>query len=508
MTIRHNLVLLFGMLVGGSALAADSAAVAQQARTWRQQHEVGILREFSDLLAIPNLASDAPNIQRNAVAIQELMKKRGLTTQLLTLEDAPPIVVGDLAAPGAKRTIAFYAHYDGQPVDLAKWKSDPWKPVMRDVAGKDIDWQNAKTIDPEWRLYARSAGDDKAPIIGMLAALDALKSSGAKPSVNLRFVFEGEEEAGSPHLAQYLEKYPKVLRPDAWVLCDGPVHQSRRMELFFGARGTIDLELTVYGPIKGLHDGHYGNWVPNPIVRLTHLIDSMRDENGHILIKDFYRDVKPPGEAEKAAVAKIPDVEADLRNEFQIGGTEGEGKHLNELLLLPALNVRGIEGGHVGAKASNTIQTEARASIDFRLVPNETPESIKPLLERHVESQGYTIVRDAPDAATRAKHPKIVRIDWGAGYPPARTSLDLPLSREVIQLLTAAGHEPVLLPTVGGSIPMYLFQQPSNTPVIGFPIANHDDNQHAADENLRLQNLWDGIEVYAALFTGLDGQGR
>jgi acetylornithine deacetylase/succinyl-diaminopimelate desuccinylase-like protein len=88
--------------------------------------------------------------------------------------------------------------------------------------------------------------------------------------VNLRFVFEGEEEAGSPHLAEYLKKYPKVLRPDAWVLCDGPVHQSRKMELFFGARGTVDLELTVYGPVKGLHDGHYGNWVPNPIVRLTH----------------------------------------------------------------------------------------------------------------------------------------------------------------------------------------------------------------------------------------------
>ena len=508
MRTKNYLVLIFGLSLCGSAWAADSAAVAQEARTWRQQHEREILEEFSDLLAIPNLASDAPNIQRNAAAIQALLEKRGLTTQLLTLEGAPPIVVGDLAAPGAKRTIAFYAHYDGQPVDPAKWKSDPWKPVMRDVAGKDVDWQNAKSIDPEWRLYARSAGDDKAPIIGMLATLDALKASGVKPSANLRFVFEGEEEAGSPHLAQYLKKYPKVLRPNAWVLCDGPVHQSRRMELFFGARGTIDLELTVYGPIKGLHDGHYGNWVPNPIVRLTHLLDSMRDEDGRILIKDFYRDVTPPGAAEKAAVAKIPDVEADLRREFQIAATEGKGRHLNELLLLPALNVRGIEAGHVGEKASNTIQPEARASIDFRLVPNETPESVKPLVERHIAAQGYTIVRDVPGADARAKNSKIVRVNWGAGYPPARTSLDLPLSREVIQLLTAAGHEPVLLPTVGGSIPMYLFQQPDDTPVIGFPIANHDDNQHAADENLRLQNLWDGIEVYAALFAGLNGQGR
>ena len=487
----------------GSTLGAESAAVANEAGTWRAQHEREILQEFSDLLAIPNLANDTPNIQRNAAMIRAMLEKRGLTTQLLTLDDAPPIVVGDLTVPNAKRTIAFYAHYDGQPVDSVKWKSDPWKPVMRDRAGSDVDWPRAKAIDPEWRFYARSAGDDKAPIIGMLAALDALQASGDKPSVNLRFVFEGEEEAGSPHLAQYLSKYPKVLRPDAWILCDGPVHQSRRAELFFGARGTIDLELTVYGPVKGLHDGHYGNWVPNPIVRLSHLLDSMRDESGRILIKGFYDDVRPPSEAERAAIAKIPDVEGDLRREFQIAATEGQGRHLNELLLLPALNIRGIESGHVGVKASNTIQTEARASIDFRLVPDETPDSIKPLVERHIEAQGYTIVRETPDAAMRLKSPKIARVEWGTGYPPARTSLDLPLSREVAALMTAAGHEPVRLPTVGGSIPMYLFQQPNDTPVIGLPIANHDDNQHSSDENLRLQNLWDGIEMYAALFAGL-----
>jgi len=468
------------------------------------QHEREILQEFTDLLAIPNLASDSPNIQRNADAIRQMLEKRGLKVQLLTVDHAPPIVVGDLSIPGAKRTIAFYAHYDGQPVDLPRWKSDPWKPVMRDNAGHDVDWQNAQSIDPEWRLYARSAGDDKTPIIGMLAAIDFLRSAGVKPSVNLRLVFEGEEEAGSPHLAQYLEEYPKVLRPDAWVLCDGPVHQSRKMELFFGARGTIDLELTVYGPVKGLHDGHYGNWVPNPIVRLTHLIDSMRNEEGRILIKGFYDDVKAPSDAERTALAKIPDVEAELKHEFQIASTEDEHAHLNERLLLPALNVRGIESGHAGGKASNTIQTEARASLDFRLVPDETPDSIKPLVERHVEAQGYTIVRETPDSAVRLQHPKIVRVQWGAGYPPARTPLNSPLSGQLADIMTKAGHEPVRLPTVGGSIPMYLFQQPNQTTVIGLPIANHDDNQHAADENLRLQNLWDGIEVYAALFAGLE----
>ncbi len=171
--------------------------------------------------------------------------------------------------------------------------------------------------------------------------------------------------------------------------------------------------------------------------------------------------------------------------------------------MLPALNVRGLEAGHVGVQASNTIPTEARASLDFRLVPNQTPESIKPLVEQHLRAQGYKIVRETPNAEARRNQAKLVRLEWGSGYPPARTALDLPLSREVAAIMTAAGHEPVLLPTMGGSIPMYLFQQPNETPVIGLPIANHDDNQHAADENIRLQNLWDGIEIYAALFSGL-----
>ena len=517
-----------------STAAATAAAAGAQA--WRRQHEREILREFADLLAIPNLASDTPNIERNADAVEALLARRGFTVRRLPLDApaVPPVLVADLpasphtaataptaapprsrsaaAAAGKQnhpdprthpRTLAFYAHYDGQPVDATQWKTAPWTPVVRDAAGADVDWQHAAAIDPEWRIYARSAGDDKTPIVAMLAALDALRAAGKAPAVDLRFVFEGEEEAGSPHLAAYLAKYPDVLRADAWVLCDGPVHQSRRMQLSFGARGTVDVELTVYGPIKGLHDGHYGNWVPNPVMRLTHLLDSMRDENGHILIAGFYDDVKPPTAAEEAAVAAMPPIEPELRREFQIGATENDAKPLADLILLPALNVRGIQAGHVGAQASNTIQTEARASIDFRLVPAETPQSIRALVERHIAAQGYTIVRDTPDAATRLAHPKLVKVEWGAGYPAARTPLDLPLSREVAAIMTAAGHPPVLQPTVGGSIPMYLFQQPHDTPVLLLPIANHDDNQHAANENLRLRNLWDGIDVYAALFAAL-----
>jgi acetylornithine deacetylase/succinyl-diaminopimelate desuccinylase-like protein len=473
-----------------------------QTREWRVTHEREIVSELATLLTLPNLADDTANIERNAAALKAMMERRGVAVRVLTLDGAPPIVVGDLRAPGAPRTIAFYAHYDGQPVDESQWSSPPWTPVMRDQAGHDVDWKNAKRLDPEWRLFARSAGDDKAPIIAMMAALDALRERKVRPRFNLRFVFEGEEEAGSPHLAAFIAKYPESLRPDAWIICDGPVHQSRRMMLAFGARGVVTLDLTVYGPVKGLHDGHYGNWVPNPIVRLAHLLTSMRDENGRILIAGFYDDVIPPTDAERAAAAAMPAMDAALRAEFQIAATEGGAALLNERIMLPALNVRGIQSGQVGDKASNTIQTSARAAIDFRLVPAQTPASVRALVERHLTARGYTIVSDDPDAAARAAHARLVKVTWGAGYPPARTSLDLPLSREIAGIMGKAGHEPLRLPTMGGSLPIYLFQD-ANTPAIVLPIANHDDNQHAANENIRLQNLWDGIEVFAALFEEL-----
>jgi acetylornithine deacetylase/succinyl-diaminopimelate desuccinylase-like protein len=481
-------VSLFVALLTLAAIAPPDAS--RIARDYRVRHEREIVSEFMDLLAIPNLASDAPNIEKNATTIAAMFTRRGATVQLLRLDGAPPLVYATLPARNSKTTIAFYAHYDGQPVDPAQWSSPPWQPVMKGEGG-------------EARIYARSASDDKAPIIAMLAALDALKSAKASPGVNLKFVFEGEEEAGSPHLAAYFDRYPKELAADAWLLCDGPVHQSRRMQLYFGARGVTDLEMTVYGPSRPLHSGHYGNWAPNPIVTLTHLIDSMRDADGRILIAGFYDDVTPLTDLERDALAAIPNIDNDLKRELALGRTEGPGKSLNELILQPALNLRGFLSGHVGSQASNTISTEAQASIDFRLVPAQTPEKVRERVERHIAGQDFFIVHDTPDAATRMAHPNVVKLVWGPGYPAARTSMDLPISHRIANVLSeATGVSPYLLPSLGGSVPMYLFQR-GGTPVIGFPIVNHDNNQHAANENVRMQNLWDGIEMFAALFTNL-----
>src|SRR5579872_6997520 len=287
--VRKIALLLLLTAVPARALPATDAA--RIARDYRTRHERQIVADYMTLLAIPNVASDTANIGKNADAIAAMLRQRGAEVRLLQVEGAPPLVYAVLPARGAKTTVAFYAHYDGQPVHPEQWTSPPWQPVLRGPSGSEVSATGP--IDPESRIYARSSADDKAPIFAMLTALDALRAANATPTVNLKFVFEGEEEAGSPHLAAYFEHFPAELSADAWLICDGPVHQSGHQQLFFGARGVTEVEMTVYGPTHPLHSGHYGNWAPNPIVALTHLIDSMRDTEGKILIAHFYDDVVP-----------------------------------------------------------------------------------------------------------------------------------------------------------------------------------------------------------------------
>lgn len=486
----------------------DAKRLRDRVREYRQAHELAIVRELVELLAIPNVASDRDNIARNARLLTGALRRRGFQTALLETPGASPAVYGELAAPGASRTVVFYAHYDGQPVKTAEWSGDPWKPLLRDgpleEGGRPIGWDGLRApLDPEWRLYGRSASDDKGPIVGLLTALDALRSSGVPLSVNVKVFLEGDEEAGSPRLRELLAGSAQRLRADLWLLLDGPVHPSRKMQLYFGARGVTDLELTVYGPVRRLHSGHYGNWAPNPVADLTRLLSGMRDTEGKILVAGFSEDVRPLTESERRAVAQAPHTDEALARELALGRTEGEGARLLDRILLPALNLRGISAGGVGSDATNSIPTEATASIDFRLVPDQTPERVRARIEDHVTRQGFRILHDAPTPQERRGSPRVARLVWGPGYPGARTSLDLPVSLAVTRVVQESQDGVVIrLPTLGGSVPMHLFAD-LGAPVIGVPIVNHDNNQHAANENLRLQNLWDGIEVYAAILARL-----
>lgn len=488
----HPLTLKLALALG---LLAVQAARAQQPpgtdfnsqiADYVGQHKAQILADFKDFLSIPNVASDTANIGLNAEAIMQMLQQRGLKAQLLEVENAPPAVMAEMPTQPGRRTVTFYAHYDGQPVQRADWKQDPWHP-----------------IESGGRIYARSASDDKAAIIGLLTALDALQAAHSQPSVNVRFFFEGEEEAGSPHLEQILSRYADRLRSDLWVICDGPVYQNGEPIVVFGSRGVVTAQITAFGPNRPLHSGHYGNWAPNPIAELAGLLARMRTPEGEITIPGFYAPVRPLSATEKNALRALPNLDSQLKREFALGRSEGHDP-LPEQIMKPAMNLDRIEGGGTGPNPANAIPSSATAYIDFRMVPNQTPEIVQRQVEDYLRQLGYFLVPKPPTADERMQHPHVLQVIWGPGYPPQRTAMDAPVSQAFMAAArTATGGALLAMPTLGGSTPSFLFEKQFNAPVILLPIANFDNNQHAANENIRLENLWQGIRIYAAIFSSL-----
>jgi len=467
------------------SLSAQNPVAA--ARQWRIHHQSQILQGFTELLSIPNVAADPANLRRNADTLVSMLQQRHFETRLLSVSGAPPVVFGERLTPGAKHTIVFYAHYDGQPVTPSEWENPPFSPVLREVNG-------------EQRIYARSAGDDKAAIYAQLVALDALDAAHIPLRSNVRFVWEGEEEAGSPHIEQILDANRDLVHGDVWLVCDGPVDQSRKQTVVFGARGDAHLEITVYGPNHGLHSGHYGNWAPNPAMMLAQLLAGMKDDQGHVLIPHFYDGIAPLGELEKQALARAPANDEMLRQELALGHVDGGGAHLLDLLNLPSLNINGISSGQTGARATNVIPSTATVDLDLRLVVGIDWRKQQDRVADYIRSQGYFVVDTPPDRETLLGHPKVALVKKDpAGYNAARTPMNLPIAAEVVSAVRAARGTVIEWPTMGGSVPLGAMERAADTHTITVPIANHDDNQHSANENLRLQNLWDGIETMASL---------
>ncbi len=382
-------------------------------RKFAKQHAGNIIGEFVKFLAIPNVAGDTPNIQRNAAFIMEMMKKRGIeNVQLLhaTTEAVPPAVYGEVNVPDARQTIIFYAHYDGQPVNPAQWAKglEPFDPKLFSDAfeknGKNIPFPSDNNFNPDWRIYCRSASDDKAGVIAILNAFDAIKHSGMQPASNLKFFFEGEEEAGSLHLQEIMQQHRSVLQSDLWIICDGPVHQSGKKQIVFGVRGDAQLELTVYASKRPLHSGHYGNWAPNPAMMLAKLLSSMKDENGRVTVKGFYDDVTPLTANEKKALEQVPNADDQLKEELGIAAAETAGLSLNEAINLPSLNINGMQSGNVGKMASNQIPTTASAVIDLRLVLGNDWQRQQQKVIDHIKAQGYFVTNEEPTADERKKY--------------------------------------------------------------------------------------------------------
>jgi acetylornithine deacetylase/succinyl-diaminopimelate desuccinylase-like protein len=505
---KYILFLALGSLFASIARAQSPTTLT--VRKQGQEQANSIISEFTALLSIPNIASDTSAIRKNAAFIMEMMDKRGIQkVQLLqaTTTGVPPVVYGEVIVPGATQTLVFYAHYDGQPVNPAQWAKglEPFQPKLFsgaiDKNGTNIPFPADGIYNNEWRIYARGASDDKAGVAAILNAYDILKKRGIQPTCNLKFFFEGEEEAGSPHLAEILDKYRSILQSDLWIICDGPVHQSGKKQISFGVRGDAHLDLTVYASKRPLHSGHYGNWAPNPAMMLAELLASMKDDNGKVTIKGFYNDVISLSALERKALKEVPSVDEQMKKELGIHTVEMKGASLSEAINLPSLNINGMQSGNVGKMASNQIPTYATAVIDLRLVLGNDWKKQQQKVITHIKEQGYYVTDHEPTDDERAKYAKIIKVIPGNdGYNAQRTSMDLPAIKKIVTAVKATTNDQVVLqPTMGGSLPLILIENILAAKTIIVPIANHDNNQHAENENIRLQNLFNGIETMASL---------
>jgi acetylornithine deacetylase/succinyl-diaminopimelate desuccinylase-like protein len=499
------------IILGSFLLFSNSHAQSSeilQVRQYRLNNEKAIIAEFTDFLSLPNIASDTINIRRNAQSLAQMMQQRGIqNVQFLQADEpaAPPVIYGEVIIPGAKRTIVFYAHYDGQPVDPSQWAKglSPFVPKFFDGRldqGATEVVPSQYPINPDWRIYARGSSDDKAGVMAILNAWSAISRSGIQATCNIKFFFEGEEEQGSGHLVNILDKYQNLLQSDLWIICDGPIHQTGKKQIVFGVRGDAGIDITVYGPSRPLHSGHYGNWAPNPGMRLAKLLASMKTDDGKVTVKGFYEDMKPITAIEKKAIAALPSVDEQMKKELGIRKPEMTGKNLYESIMLPSLNIRGMQSANIGDKASNVIPVSATASIDLRLVPgNESSRQQQKVID-HVKGQGYYVTEKDPTAEERMEYDKIAKLVRRPSYDAMRTPMENDFSKSVTSAVQRATKEPVLLvPTMGGSLPLVHLEKKLSARIIILPIANHDNNQHAENENLRLQNFWDGIEALASV---------
>ncbi len=493
-----------GLLLVAAALS-QPAPMMTRVSAWVEANQKAVISELLETLAVPNVAADRANIRRNAEHLRGLLEHHGFRSEVLETS-GNPLVYASLDVAGAARTILFYCHYDGQPVDPKAWSQpDPFTPVLRrgrmEQHPEPVDPRTVERFERDWRLYARSASDDKSPILALVWAVEALKGSGLMPSSNVRLVLDGEEEAGSHSLVPAISKYRDRFRADLMVILDGPVHSSGRPTVALGARGIVTLDLTVFGPKSGVHSGNYGNWIPNPAARLAALLASMKEDGGRVRVEGFYDGIAAPSAEERAMLDAVPEDRAEMLRTFGVAEPESAFPRLQDALQYPTLNIRGLSSAHVGAGARTIVPDRATAALDIRLVKETRAEDLVSKLRAHIAQQGFHLVDGDPDEATRAKYSKLARLAAVDPYTSAfRTSPSDPQAHALIAAITKAfGVPPVQLRTLGGTVPIAPFIDALGFPAVIVPLVNFDNNQHEENENLRLGAFFDGIVTVAAV---------
>ncbi len=470
------------------------------------------LPQLKELLAIPNDAHYHDDIEINVRWCEEHFRKRGFTTKRLDTPAVPLLLAERQSSNKNARTVLIYLQVDGQPVDSSFWSQDnPYHAVLKERS-PDGDWQiidwgllYEEEIDPEWRIFARSTSDSKGAVNMFLTAIDMIGDEGFDPNFHMKVIMDFEEEIGSPNLPAAVQQFKKELSSEMLVIFDGPRHIQNKPTLTFGARGISTITLKVFGPYFPQHSGHYGNYIPNPAVRLAQLIASMKDEDGRVTIPGYYDGIHLSEEV-KAILRAVPDDEREINFKMGIAKGDNVAPTYQESLQYPSLNVRGMLSGWVGDEKRTIVPSSATAEIDVRLVLESDPDRLISLIRNHIIDQGYHVLDRTPTTRERAQYSRICQFNSATNYLAFRTDFDSDIGIWLDKALTKAFQEtPIKQRTSGGSIPISPFVNELGIPAVTVPTVNRDNNQHSPNENIRLGNYIDGIKtIYYILKEPLD----
>jgi acetylornithine deacetylase/succinyl-diaminopimelate desuccinylase-like protein len=420
----------------------------------------------------PSVSATGQGMPEAAAHARDLVAAAGLEAAVV---DTPgwPLVLGHRAGRRGSPTVLVYGHYDVQPPDpVEAWTSPPFEPAFRGG-----------------RLYGRGGADNKGQHLAQLLAVESLLATRGELPCTVKVLLDGEEEIGSPNLAAFAAAQRARLAADLAVWSDGPVDPGGGWRLVFGVRGVASFELRARGANRSLHSGNWGGVAPNPLWTLVHLLASMKDAEGRITVEGFHDDVEPLGPAERAALELLPvdleAVKADLGLEAL--DPPAERGFAERLAAWPTLTINGLHGGYGGQGTQTVLPSQAVAKCDVRLVHAQRAADVYAKLEAHVR-------RHAPG----------VELHRQGSMEPSRTPMDSPFTSPIRAGMAAAqGAEPLLVPVLGGSLPLHVFTGVLGLPTFGIPLGNPDQANHAPDENLDLERFHTGIKTAAAVLSHL-----
>ncbi|MBO6525268.1 MAG: M20/M25/M40 family metallo-hydrolase [Balneolaceae bacterium] len=460
------------------------------------------LELLTEFLSIPNDANYPEQIEQNLQWLANRFEELDFETGILKTQ-ALPLFFAEKRIDENLPTILFYMHFDGQPVDSSKWdQENPYDPVIKMKSGNnwvEVDNVDIESLDDDWRIFARSASDDKGPIAMFLSAMQVLQAKGLKSKFNIKVILDSMEEKGSPVLASAVADHKEVLASDYLVVFDGPMHDSGLPTLLYGVRGITRMRIEIYGPSKPQHSGHFGNYAPNPVFRAAELLATMKDEEGKVIIPGFYDGIILDKNA-KEIMSAVPDDEKGIQQRAGFAQPEKVGENYQESIQYPSLSVLGIQSGWVDSKTRTIVPDKVIVEMDIRTVPESDSNRLIELVKKHIESQGFTILDHTPDEAEMLTIAKPIYFQAN----PLMFSFRTPIDSEIGNWLREAVYEAhqkeiVQIRISGGSVPLSFFINELDIPAVLVPLVNPDNNQHSPNENLRLGNYFDGIRTIVSI---------